>query len=155
MAIPVSSSPEPRYHFTQSPAVECLLGLLASQPSLFFPEPPLQACGGTPPLSAHPVLLQGSSAGVALSHWACSEKYASLHDGHCGGVAVPPPPELGAVVPGAAEILPRDSEEPSLRLDGSFHPRSQRPRWPSPQPGRPWAQLRAGHRQIQLVHFHL
>lgn len=141
MPIPVSSSPEPRNHTTQSPALACLLGLLA----------PLQACGGTPPPSAHPALLQGSSAGAAPSHWACSKRYASPHGGHCGGVAVPPPPGLGAVVPGAAEILPRGSEEPSSRLDGSSHPRSQRPRWPSGQLGRPWGQLRAGHRQIQLV----
>lgn len=132
MPIPVSSSPEPRYHSIQSPVLACLSGFLALWPYLFFPEPPLQACGGTPPPSAHPALLQGSSAGAALSHWACSERYASPHGGHSGGVAVPPPPGLGAVVPGAAETLPRGSEEPSSRMDDdSSHPRSQRPRWSS------------------------
>lgn len=48
MPIPVSSSPEPRYHSIQSPALACLSGFLALWPYLFFPEPPLQACGGTP-----------------------------------------------------------------------------------------------------------
>lgn len=42
-------------------------------------------------------------------------------------MAVPPPPGLGAVVPDAAETLPRDSEEPSSRTGGILTPSALNP----------------------------